>query len=81
MEKFLRPDHFSIDPNSTYAHKTFLHWLRTFDNFIASLLNFVKSCSSQIHVYSIFFTKFLHKEFEIPPTLSWQAPQKRQAAN
>ena len=34
MEKIFCPDKLDIDPNSLNAEKEFLHWRRTFDNFI-----------------------------------------------
>lgn len=35
MEKLLKPDKFDIDPDSPNANKKWLHWRKTFDNFLA----------------------------------------------
>ncbi|GFO24398.1 retrovirus-related pol polyprotein from transposon 17.6 [Plakobranchus ocellatus] len=37
MERFLKPERFSIDPNSLNASKQWSHWFRTFNNFVSSL--------------------------------------------
>ena len=36
MEKLLKPDKLDIEPGTTNADKTWLHWKMTFDNFIAT---------------------------------------------
>ena len=37
MDKVLRPERLETDPNSGEASKEWLHWKRTFDNFLAVL--------------------------------------------
>ena len=37
MHKVLSPEHQEMDPNSGEASKEWLHWKRTFDNFLAVL--------------------------------------------
>ena len=37
MDKFLRPQVFDVEPNSQLADKNYLHWKKTFDNFIKTL--------------------------------------------
>ena len=37
MDKFMKSDRFSADPNSSEAANTYKHWLKTFINFIDSL--------------------------------------------
>ena len=37
MDKVLRPERLETDPNSGEASKEWLHWKRTFDNFLAAL--------------------------------------------
>ena len=37
MEKVLRPERFSVDPSASGASKSWIHWRRTFENFIAVL--------------------------------------------
>ena len=37
MDKFLKPTRLDTDPNSSTAEKDWLHWIRTFENFVASL--------------------------------------------
>lgn len=37
MDKVLRPERFSADPSSAGASKSWLHWRRTFENFLAVL--------------------------------------------
>ena len=37
MDKVLRPERLETDPNSSGASKEWLHWKRTFDNFLAVL--------------------------------------------
>ena len=37
MEKYMKPDRFSCDPNSTTASKEWKHWFVTFDNFLKAL--------------------------------------------
>ena len=39
MERFLRPERLDVDPSSGDADKQFKHWLKTFDNFVATLNN------------------------------------------
>ena len=36
MDKFLRPQIFDKDPNSSTASKKWTHWYRTFKNFLAT---------------------------------------------
>ena len=37
MDKFLRPGRLDTDPSSSAAEKDWLHWIRTFENFISVL--------------------------------------------
>ena len=37
MDKFLRPDRFETDPSEATAAKQWMHWKRTFDNFLEEL--------------------------------------------
>ena len=37
MDKFLRPARLDSDPSSSTAEKDWLHWIRTFDNFVSVL--------------------------------------------
>ena len=37
MDKFLKPQVFDIEPNLPQADKNYLHWKKTFDNFIKTL--------------------------------------------
>ena len=37
MDRILRPERLETDPNSGTAAKEWLHWKRTFDNFLAVL--------------------------------------------
>ena len=37
MDRLLRPDRFDVEPSDPGATKKWLHWLRTFQNFISSL--------------------------------------------
>lgn len=37
MERYLRPERFDADPNQADAAKQWLHWFRTFENFLTSL--------------------------------------------
>jgi hypothetical protein len=37
MDKVLRPERFEIDPSSNLASKEWLHWKRTFVNFLSVL--------------------------------------------
>ena len=37
MDKFLRPARFDVDPNDTGADKHWKHWIKTFENFLASI--------------------------------------------
>ena len=37
MDKVLRPERLETDPNRGEASKEWLHWKRTFDNFLAVL--------------------------------------------
>ena len=37
MEKYLRPERFEAEPNSSTAQKQWLHWLKTFENFLESI--------------------------------------------
>ena len=37
MDKFLKPERFDADPNSSTAVKQWLHWHRTFSNFLAAI--------------------------------------------
>lgn len=34
MDKYLRPERFDVDPSNTFATCTWLHWRKTFENFI-----------------------------------------------
>ena len=37
MDKYLKPSRFGCDPNAAGAEKQFKHWLRTFQNFVATI--------------------------------------------
>ena len=37
MDKFLKPARLDSDPSSTTAEKDWLHWIRTFENFVSAL--------------------------------------------
>ena len=37
MERLLRPEKLGTDPNSSMANKEWLHWIRTFENFVSVL--------------------------------------------
>ena len=37
MDRFLRPERFDIEPSTPGATKEWLHWLRTFENFLETL--------------------------------------------
>ena len=37
MDKVLRPERFSADPSTSGASKSWIHWRRTFENFLAVL--------------------------------------------
>ena len=37
MDKFLRPQIFDKDPNSSTASKEWTHWYRTFETFLAAI--------------------------------------------
>ena len=37
MDRLLRPDRFDVEPSDPGATKKWLHWLRTFQNFLSSL--------------------------------------------
>ena len=37
MDKFLKPERFDADPNSSTATVEWRHWLHTFENFLKSL--------------------------------------------
>ena len=37
MDKFLKPERFSTEPNSVKSDQEWIHWLRTFENFIQHL--------------------------------------------
>jgi hypothetical protein len=37
MERFLKPERFDADPNSSTASKEWLHWKRTFINFLTAV--------------------------------------------
>ena len=36
MEKFLRPTRFTIEPNTPGCDKHWVHWKKTFDNFMGA---------------------------------------------
>ena len=36
MERLYRPERLDVDPSSPAASKQWLHWLRTFENFVSS---------------------------------------------
>jgi hypothetical protein len=36
MEKYLRPERFDVNPNSSTANKEWIHWLKTLENFYLS---------------------------------------------
>ena len=58
MENFLEPKQFNTDPTTAKADQEWLHWLKTFDNFIASLKDVTEDGKLQLlinHVsHSIF---------------------------
>ena len=37
MDKFFHPERFQCDPSSTGSDKQWIHWLRTFENFISAI--------------------------------------------
>ena len=37
MDKVLRPERFEVDPSATGASKAWIHWKRTFENFLSVL--------------------------------------------
>ena len=37
MDKFLKPARLDSDPSSSTAEKDWLHWIRTFENFVSAL--------------------------------------------
>ena len=39
MDKILRPERFDADPSASGATKSWIHWKRTFENFLAVLLD------------------------------------------
>lgn len=39
MDRYLKPDRLDVDPNSADAAKSWKHWKKTFDNFLASFQN------------------------------------------
>ena len=59
MERLLKPDRLKTDPNASTASREWLHWLRTFENFLAVLpqegldkLSVLTNCvSPKIFVY------------------------------
>ena len=36
MNKLMKPEHLSLDPNSPFVAKKWRHWQRTFENYLAS---------------------------------------------
>ena len=37
IDKLLKPEKLTADPNSLLADKEYKHWLKTFSNFVASV--------------------------------------------
>lgn len=48
MEKFLEPKLFTTEPNSTQAELEWIHWLKTFENFLASISKVTEDAKLQL---------------------------------
>ena len=48
MEKFLEPKLFNTEPNTTKADQEWIHWLKTFENFIACVPNVTNEVKLQL---------------------------------
>ena len=44
----MKPDRLGVDPNSSDAAKIYKHWLRTFNNFIDSVLSIISGSSTPV---------------------------------
>ena len=63
MDKVLRPDHFDVIPSAQDAAKRWLHWLMTFENFVAAILTARDAEVNKLHVFINYVTSDVFQLF------------------
>lgn len=65
MDKFLRPERFEADPNSPNAAKEWMHWFKTFQNFLSSIPSSETGCLGEEEKLRLLINYISHSVYEL----------------